>query len=144
MLDAQRFKATNFREDVRFTRILLWSHIGLGITVMLLMLLHEIFGWAAGVAGWYLVTMVLTRGMRSASGPYRQMMGAAFLIFALFGIYFLGQVLPHLKPENAPLVSHAALPFWLGLTNIVYAAGGVLILTSLRVKKACSVYFSMW
>ena len=144
MLDAQRFKATNFREDVRFTRILLWSHIGLGITAILMMLLHEIFGWAAGVAGWYLVTMVLSRGMRSASGPWRQMMGAAFLIFALSGIYFLGQVLPHLKPANAPLVSHAALPFWLGLTNIVYASGGVLILTSLRVKKACSVYFSMW
>lgn len=143
MLDAQRFKATNFREDVRFTRILLWSHIGLGITVMLLMLLHEIFGWAAGVAGWYVVTMVLMRGMSSASGPCRQMMGAAFLIFALCGIYFLGQVLPHLKNESAPLVSRAALPFWLGLTNIVYAAGGVVILTSVKVKKACSVYFSM-
>jgi hypothetical protein len=71
------------------------------------------------------------------------MMGAAFLIFALCGIYFLGQVLPHLKNESAPLVSRAALPFWLGLTNIVYAAGGVVILTSVKVKKACSVYFSM-
>jgi hypothetical protein len=144
MLDAQRYKANTYRVEVRFTRFVLWMHLGLGIIVFFLMLLHEVFAWAVGVATWYLVTMLLMLGMLSAVRICRVIMGVAFLLFTISGIYFLGQVLPQMKPEQAPIIPHILLPFWLGVTNIVYAFGGVCMLTSPKVKKACTVYFSLW
>lgn len=144
MLDAQRYKASSYRVEVHFTRVVLWVHLGLGVLVFLLMLLHEVFGWAVVVAGWYLVTMLLMAGMLTAVRVCRPMLGAAFLVFTVSGIYFLGQVLPYLNPEQAPIIPHALLPFWLGVVNIVYAAGGVCLLTSQKVKRACTVYFSLW
>ena len=144
MLDAQRYKANTCRAEVHFTRVVLWGHLGLGLVVLLLLLLHEIFGWAVGFAGWYLVTVLLVAGMLSAARNCRVFLGATFLFFTFFGVYFLGQVLPHLKPETPPLMPHVILPFWLGLVNILYAAGGVCMLISQRVKKACTVYFSLW
>jgi hypothetical protein len=144
MLDAQRYKGATYRVDVHFTRGVLWAHLGLGILVIVLMLLHELFAWAGVMTGWYLVTMLLVAGMVSAVAVCRLALGTVFLSFTVTGIYFLGQVVPHLNPDASPLLPHAVLPFWLGLANIIYAAGSVLMLTNDKVRKACSIGFSLW
>lgn len=144
MLDAQRYRASNLRLEVHFTRLVLWVHLGLGILVVLLMLLHEIFGWAAGAAGWYLVSVMVMGGLISGHASCRWLLGAAFLGFALAGAIFLGQVLPELKPDPPPLLSHSLLRVWLGGVNLIYAAGGFMMLRSERIRKAAEIGFKLW
>lgn len=144
MLDAQRYRSGTLRREVHFARVVLWVHLGLGILVLLLMLLHEIFGWAAGVAGWYLVSVLVVGGLISGHASCRWFLGIAFLGFALIGAIFLGQVLPELKPDTPPLLSHSLLRVWLGGVNLIYAAGGFLVLRSESIRKATEIGFKLW
>lgn len=144
MLDAQRYKGSTLRLEVHFTRAVLWVHLSLGILVVLLMLLHEVFGWAAGAAGWYLVSVLVVGGFISGYASCRWLLGAAFLAFALAGAIFLGQVLPEMKPDQPPLLSHSFLRVWLGAVNLIYAAGGFLVLRSERIRKAAGIGFKLW
>ncbi len=144
MLDAQRYKGSTLRLEVHFTRVILWTHLALGILVVLLLLLHEVFGWAACAAGWYLASVMMVGGLILGYSACRWALGASFLIFALTGAIFLAQVLPGLNPDTPPLLPHALLRIWLGLANLAYAAGGILMLRSVRIRKAAGIGFKLW
>jgi signal transduction histidine kinase len=144
MLDLQRYKGNTLRQEVRFTRIVLWAHLGLGILVVLLLLLHELFGWAAAATGWYLISVMLIGGLLSGAAFCRWGLGLSFLAFALAGVFFLGQVLPGLSREHSPLLPYAVLRIWLGGANLVYVAGGLLMLGSQHIRKAAGIGFKLW
>lgn len=144
MLDVQRYKGATYRKEVHFTRMVIWVHLGLGAIVALLLLLHQLLNCAMVVGGWYFLTLLLVIGMSHALEISRLILGLTFLLFTVGGIYFLGQVLPHLKPETPPLISYVILPFWLGLTNIIYAAAGLCLLFHQNPRRACSIGFSIW
>lgn len=144
MLDLQRYKGNTLRREVHFTRIVLWAHLGLGILVVLLMLLHELFGWAAAAAGWYLVSVMLIGWLLSGAAFCRWLLGGSFLAFSLAGVFFLGQVLPGLSQEHPPLLPYAVLRIWLGAANLAYAAGGFLMLCSQHIRKAAGIGFKLW
>ena len=122
----------------------LWVHLGLGSLAVVLLLFHEIFRWAAAAGLWYLLSVLLITGVLSGTTGCRSLLAFAFLIFAVGGILFLGQVLPDLKPEQPPLVPYSLLPIWLGFVNVSYIAGGILFLTNVRVRKACDIGFKLW
>ncbi|MES2597336.1 MAG: hypothetical protein V4662_18450 [Verrucomicrobiota bacterium] len=143
MLDAQRYKGNTLRLEVHFTRVILWTHLGFGVLVVLLMLLHEIFGWAAGAGIWYVATVFLVGGLLSGHSACRWILGVSFLAFSVAGVIFLAQVLPGMQPEHTPLLPHGLLRFWLGLANLTYAAGGVLMLRSERIRKAAGLGFKL-
>lgn len=144
MLDAQRYRAGTYRAEVHFTRLILWSHLALGALVILMMLFHEIFSWALLTAAWYLITSLILVGLLSTMRFCRVGLALAFLSFSLGGVYFLGNVLPDLHPETSPLIPHALLPFWLGLVNVTYAAGAACMAFNDKVRKACTISFSLW
>ncbi|GEP42642.1 hypothetical protein [Brevifollis gellanilyticus] len=143
MLDAQRYKGNTLRLEVHFTRVVLWTHLALGTLVVLLLLLHEVFGWAAIAAGWYFVTVMLVGGLITGHSACRWALGVCFLLFAVTGVFFLSQVMPGLKPEHPPLLPHSVLRIWLGLANLAYAAGGILMLGSVRIRKAAGIGFKL-
>jgi len=143
MLDVQRYKGSPLRKEVHFTRLSLWSHLALGFLVVMLLLMHELFFWAAAACTWYFLTILLVAGILSATSSCRELMAAAGFLFAIVGIYFIGQVKPNLQPLTPPFLPYAFLPFWLGAANILYAAGGVLFLNSTRIRKACLIGFKL-
>jgi hypothetical protein len=143
MLDAQRYRSNSLRVEVHFTRAFLWVHLGLGLVIVLLMLLHEIFYWAAGVALWYLLSVLAVIGMFSAVSVCRCLLGLIFLFFGISGIFFLSQVLPTMKMEE-PALSHELLPFWLGLMNIIYLSSGIFVFCSKHIRRATDVGFKLW
>ena len=144
MLDLQRYKSGTFRAEVHFTRIFIAVHIALGALAVLLLLLHEIMNWAALAAGWYVASILILSAMFTGYSIGRWLLSVAFIAFGLTGIFFLGQVLPTMKQDHPPLVPLGLLPFWLGIFNIAYLVGGVFILRSQRIAKACSTRFKLW
>ena len=144
MLDVQRYRSNNLRVEVHFTRAFLWAHLGVGVLAVLLLLLHEVFHWAAGAALWYLVSVLIVAGMFSGVSVCRCLLGLVFLIFGLAGIFFLSQVLPSMKLENPPMLPHELMPFWLGIMNVSYIAGGIFVFCSQRIRKATDIGFKLW
>lgn len=144
MLDLQRYKEGSLRSEVHFTRAALWTHLAFGVLSVILMLFHEIFVWAAAAGLWYLICILLITGVLSGIAACRWLLAIAFFAFAIGGILFIGHVLPTLKPEHPPLIAHDLIPFWLGLLNVTYVAGGIFFLTNVRVRKACNIGFKLW
>ncbi len=144
MLDAQRYRKDSYRAEVHFTRLILWAHLALGALVVVMLLFHEIFAWAVAAATWYLLSALILVGLLSSLRFCRVGLALAFLVFSLGGVFFLGNVLPGLKPESPPLIPHALLPFWLGLANVIYAAGAACMAFHDKVRRACTINFSLW
>ena len=144
MLDAQRYRSNNLRVEVHFTRAFLWAHLGLGALIVLMLLLHEVFHWAAGAALWYLFSVLIVVGMFLGVSVCRCLLGLIFLIFSVAGIYFLSQVLPSLKVEEPPMLAHELMPLWLGIMNITYITGGIFVFCSRRIRRATDVGFKLW
>jgi hypothetical protein len=144
MLDAQRYRGNSYRTEVYLTRWVAWTHVGLSLLVIVLLLLHELFIQAAVGFGWFLATMLLIAGMCQARDFCRILLGLAFLGFTVGGIYFLGQVLPKLPLESPPLLPRSTVPFWLGLINLIYAGAGLGMFLHPAFRKACSIGFKPW
>lgn len=144
MLDLQRYKSGTFRAEVHFTRTFIGVHLALGALVVLLLLLHELMSWAALAAGWYVGSIVILSAILTGYSVCRGFLSLAFIAFGITGIFFLGQVLPSLKPDHPPLLPHGLLPFWLGILNIAYLLGGIFVWRSERIAKACSTRFKLW
>ncbi len=144
MLDLQRYKEGSLRGEVHFTRAALWTHLVVGGVAVVLLLFHELFRWAAGAGLWYLLSVLLITGILSGMSACRWLLALSFFAFSIGGILFLGHVLPELKPETPPLVSHGLLPLWLGMVNVIYTGGGLFFLISVKIRKACHVGFKLW
>jgi hypothetical protein len=60
------------------------------------------------------------------------------------GLYFIKRVFPGTEAPRAPLVPHAFIPIWVGLSNLVYAMGTLLLLFSGKIRRAEKVGFTLW
>lgn len=143
MLDAQRYRGEVYREEVEFTRRLMWVNLIVGALVSTLFLFHEIFHWFAGSLTWYSVSLVLMYVFMSARRGCRLLLAVWLLAAAAAGLYFINRVFPILDPARGLLVPHGLIPVWVGCANIVYATVALLLVFSKRVRRAGSVGFTL-
>ncbi|MBE7495732.1 MAG: hypothetical protein HS117_12345 [Verrucomicrobiaceae bacterium] len=144
MLDAQRNRGAIYREEILFARKLLWCHMIGGAAILALLLFHELFAWFGGALVWYAATVFTMLGFMNEQRCCRWLLGGLFAVLASSGIYFTTTVFPGLEPVKAPLIPHSFLPVWVGMANLAYAGGTVMMLFSNRIRKAGSVGFSLW
>lgn len=144
MLDVQRYRGAKYREEIEFTRKVMWAHLIFGAVVIAMFLFHEIFRWFAGAMVWYALTLVCMYGFMSEWKWCRWLLAAAFAGGTGAGIYFLNHVFPELNPPRGPLIPHSVIPLWIGLVNLVYFVGALLILFSQRIRKAGEAGFMLW
>lgn len=125
MLDVQRNRGAKFREEIDFTRKIMWSHMILGAMVIAMFLFHEIFWWFAGSLVWYSVTLSVMYGFMNEQKYCRWLLAFAFLLGSAAGVYFVNHVFPGSAPPRGPLVPHAVIPLWVGMVNLAYAVGSL-------------------
>ncbi len=144
MLDVQRNRGARHREEIDFTRKLMWAHMIFGAVVITLFLFHEVFRWFAGSLVWYALTLLLMYGYMNGRQSCRLLLALVFLSGAGAGLYFLCRVLPVITEPRAALVPHAVIPLWVGLANLTYSVGAIFVLFSSRVRRAGEVGFVLW
>ena len=144
MLDAQRYKPGTLRSEVYFTRFFVYGHVIFGALPTLLFLLHACYSCAIAALLWHLTTLGLVYGMALGRDTFRKGLSVVFAFLPIFGVYFLGQVLPELKMETPPLLPLTAMSFWLGLWNLTYAVAAVFVWHSTYLKKAVSIGFKLY
>ena len=144
MLDVQRNRGLRHREEIEFTRKLMWGHMIFGAVVVMLFLFHEFFKWCAGAMAWYAVSLPLVYGFISQRAYCRWLLALVFFVGTLAGLYFINRVFPVSTPPRVPLVPHALIPLWLGLANLTYVIGGLLMLFNTRIRRAGQTGFLLW
>lgn len=144
MLDVQRYRGKPCLQEIIFTRKVMWAHMITGAVVITLLLFHELFGWFGGALGWYLFTLGAMVGFMNESRWCQWLLAALFATIAGTGIYFTNNVFPGLEPPKAPLVPHTLLPIWVGMTNLTYGVGCLLMLFSSKIRRAGLVGFTLW
>lgn len=144
MLDVQRNRGAKCREEIDFTRKLLWTHLIFGAVVITLFLFHEVFRWFAGSLMWYGASLVVMYGFMCQRSYCRWLLALVFLAGAGAGLYFLCRVLPTTTEPRAALVPHAAIPLWLGMANLTYSVGAMMMVFNVRVRRAGDTGFMLW
>lgn len=143
MLDVQRQRGAAYREEVEFTRKVMWGHMVFGALVMAMFLFHEQFVWFAGSMSWYVISLVVMYGFMSERRGFRILLATVFLSWSMAGLYFINQVFPGTEAPRAPLVPNGFIPIWVGLSNLVYCTGTLLLLFSGKVRRAERVGFTL-
>ena len=144
MLDVQRNRGARYLQEIEFTRKLLWVHMIFGALVITLFLFHELFGWFAGAMLWYSVTLALMHGFMGQRAYCRWLLALVFLAGTLAGLYFINRVFPGSTPPKVSLVPHSFIPLWMGLSNLTYGIGALLLLFNSRIRRAGQVGFTLW
>jgi hypothetical protein len=144
MLDVQRQRGAKHREEIDFTRKLMWTHMIFGAVVIVLFLFHELFRWFAGALVWYAVSLALVYGFMSQRAYCRWLLALVFFVGTLAGLYFINRVFPGITPPRFQMVPHAFVPLWLGLANLTYGIGGMLMLFNARIRLAGQTGFLLW
>ena len=144
MLQVQRSRGTKNREEINFTRKVMWCHMIFGAVVITLFLFHEIFRWFAGSLVWYGLSLVVMYGFMNGQRYCRRLLALMFLAGAGAGLYFLSRVLPDITEPRAALVPHAVIPLWVGMANLSYSFGAMVVLFSSRIRRAGETGFVLW
>lgn len=144
MLDVQRHRGNPCLQEIVFARKVMWVHLITGAAVIALLLFHELFGWFGAALGWYLVTLGAMVGFMNEFRWCQWLLAALFASIALTGIHFTSSIFPGLQPPKAPLVPHSLLPIWVGMTNLTYGVGCLLMLFSGKIRRAGLVGFTLW
>lgn len=144
MLDVQRNRGAKHREEIDFTRKVMWAHLIFGAVIITLFLFHEIFLWFAGALLWYATSLVVMYGFMNGRQFYRWLLSLLFLTASVAGLYFLSRVLPGTTEPRAPLVPHAVIPLWVGFANLTYVVAALFVLFSTRVRRAGETGFMLW
>lgn len=144
MLDVQRYRGAVYRDEVNFTRKIMWTHMIAGAVVMTLFLFHEVFSWFAGSMVWYALSLAAMYGFMSEIRSCRLLLAVVFLLGAMAGLYFINRVYPGLQPQRVPLVPLSFIPIWVGAVNLCYGAGTLLLLFSGKIRRAGSIGFTLW
>lgn len=144
MLDVQRYRGAVYRDEVQFTRKVMWVHLVFGALVTAMFLFHELFWWFGGSMIWYTVSLTVMYGFMSERRGCRLLLATVFLAGAMAGLYFINRVFPGTEAPRGPLVPHAFIPIWIGLANLVYGVGTLLLLFSIKIRRAGSVGFTLW
>jgi hypothetical protein len=144
MLDVQRNRGQKHREEIDFARNFMWGHMIFGAVVVVLFLFHEFFQWFAGAMAWYAVSLALVYGFISQRASCRWLLALVFFVGTLAGVYFITRVYPLSTPPKVTLLPHAFIPLWLGMANLIYVIGGLLMLFNTRIRRAGKTGFLLW
>jgi predicted membrane channel-forming protein YqfA (hemolysin III family) len=144
MLDIQRYRGTAYRDEVVFARQVLITHLILGAIIIALFLLHELFMWFALSLAWYLVSLYAMLGYLNERPWCRWVLAGLFVLLAVTGVYFANQVFPALKAHEAPIIPHNLIPIWIGMANLAYATGAMVVLFSSKMRRAADAGFTLW
>ena len=144
MLDVQRNRGAIYQREVSFTRKVIWFHMIAGAVLIAMLLLHELFWWFGGAVIWYAISLYTTLGLMNEQRWCQWVLAALFALITLAGLFFTTYVFPSLQPIKAPLLPHALMPIWVGLVNLLYAVGGLIMLFSGKVRKSTLVGFTLW
>ncbi|MBL9179975.1 MAG: hypothetical protein JNM65_18075 [Verrucomicrobiaceae bacterium] len=144
MLDVQRNRGAVYQEEVQFTRKVMWGHMLFGALVTTMFLFHELFWWFGASMAWYTVSLVVMYGFMSERQGFRLLLAVTFLTGAMAGLYFINRVLPGVVAPRRPLLPQAFIPIWIGLANLIYGFGTLLVLFNGKIRRAGSVGFTLW
>ena len=144
MLDVQRNRGAKHREEIDFTRKLMWSHMIFGAVVITLFLFHEVFRWFAGAIVWYAASLAVMYGFMNERAYCRWLLALLFFIASGAGLYFINSVFPNTIEPRAALVPHALIPLWVGFANLAYVIGAFFLLFNTRIRRAGQVGFTLW
>lgn len=144
MLDVQRTRGLKHREEIDFTRKLLWGHMIFGALMMTLFLFQEFFRWFAGALVWYGITLVLMYGFMGQRPKWRWLLALVFLAATAAGLYFVNRVFPGSIPPRGALIPPAVIPVWVGLSNLLYGIGALFLVFDARIKRAGETGFTLW
>ena len=144
MLDVQRYRGAVYRDEINFTRKVMWAHMILGALVTAMFLFHEVFLWFAGSIVWYAASLVAMYCFMSEKRHGRLLLAMWFLVEAVAGLFFINRVFPGLEAPRGPLVPHSFIPIWVGMANLCYGSGTLLLLFNGRIRRAGSVGFTLW
>ncbi len=145
MLDLQRQRySPRHHADISFTRVLIATHLFLGLLAAVLLMFHELFSTSLMVAFWYLISLGLIFGVLTHRQWCRILLGLTFFGGSALGLFYLMWLAPSLAPEHSPVLSLKLLPFWLSTFAFAYAAGGMVILISSRIQRATTYGFTLW
>lgn len=145
MLNVQRTRgASQFDDEVAYTRKWMWTHMILGATMVALFLFQELFAWFGWTAAWYAVSLAAMYGFMIEHQSCRVVLALLLLGGVGAGVFFINRVFPALPPPRVPLVPQVLVPIIVGLTSITYAVTALCLLFSARIRKAGQVGFSLW
>lgn len=144
MLDVQRYRGARHLKEIDYTRKVMWSHMIAGAIVIALFLFHEVFRWFAGSIVWYGLSLVVMYGFMNERNACRWLLALVFLAGAGAGLYFISQVFPQTVEPNVALVPRSFMPLWVGLANLIYGMGTLLVLFDSRIRRAGEVGFTLW
>ena len=85
-----------------------------------------------------------TDGFISQQAYCRWLLALLFFVGTLSGLYFINCVFPVSTPPRVPLVPHVLIPLWLGLSNLTYVIGGLMMLFNKRIRRAGQTGFLLW
>lgn len=122
----------------------MWGHMLFGALVTTMFLFHELFWWFGASMAWYTLSLVVMYGFMSERQGFRLLLALTFLTGAMAGLYFINRVLPGAEAPRRPLLPQTFIPIWIGLANLVYGAGTLLVLFSGKIRRAGSVGFTLW
>ncbi|HRH95499.1 MAG TPA: hypothetical protein PLB55_06165 [Prosthecobacter sp.] len=144
MLDVQRFRGAKYREEIDFTRKLMWTHMILGAVVIAMFLFHEVFSWFAWSIAWYAFSLAVMYGFMNERKYFRWLLALVFLSGAGAGLFFINRVFPDLHAPRGPLIPHEFIPIWVGAANLVYLVEALFLIFSARIRRAGQVGFTLW
>ncbi len=144
MLDVQRTRGLKHREEIDFTRKLMWGHMILGAVVSTLFLFHELFQWFAGALVWYAASLAVMYGFMCQRAVCRWLLALVFLMATFAGLYFINRIYPGSVPPRVTLLPHSIIPLWMGLANLAYGIGALLMLFNPRIRRAGQTGFMLW
>lgn len=144
MLDVQRNRGAKHREEIDFTRKLMWAHMIFGAVMITLFLFQEFFRWFAGSLVWYGITLIVMYGFMGQRPRWRWLLALVFLAGTAAGLYFVNRVFPGSTPPRGALIPHAVIPLWVGLANLMYGIGALFLLLSTKIRRAGETGFTLW
>ena len=144
MLDLQRDKYRPMTEKRTFARNFVLVHLVVGAVIPALLLFHELFAISAGVLLWYLLSVVLVAGMMRCLEWCRPVLALMFLLLGVSAAVFITRINPTLTLDHEPMLSRGSLPLWGAVVTVGYLMGGIVALTSNRLKRATTLGFSLW
>lgn len=144
MLDVQRHRPNSPNEHRTFARNIIIGHLAFGLLIPILLLFHKLYMASFVVILWYLISIALVAGMMSSYEGCRPALAVLFWAIAIGGALYLREPLPALKDGISPILPRTFFPLWCVAANILYFSAGILLLKSVRVKRATAIGFALW
>ena len=109
-----------------------------------LFLFHELFPWFAGSLVWYGSSLAVMYGFMCQRSYCRLLLALMFLCATAAGLFFIVRVYPASTPPPTAMIPQTFIPLWLGLANLTYALGTLMMLFSTRIRRAGQAGFLLW